>query len=313
MFDFDKFYARVSRGDLPCMSFTVDESDIPRFYVDRIIGSRYNVNLGKELKTSSQDEDQPGYLDSTKHFQFFGYEEKDFGREPGEKGLDRLWLSPDTKKLVQDIRMFYKHRKWFIENGVPWRYGVLLYGRPGCGKTKLASALAEDLNIPLLSYDLSSMNNSDFAVKYKNHSDTTHGMMVLIEDIDSVFQGRENITNTDLSVGLSFDCLLNTLDGVETLGGTITIITSNNIQLLDSALVDRPGRIDRKLELGGLPRAGREWLAGRLLSKMFDKTLWQDLVDAYDDEVPGTVFQDACTRRAFDLFWKINGKDPAKV
>src|SRR5439155_8896839 len=70
---------------------------------------------------------------------------------------------------------------------------------------------------------------------------------------------------------LSFDCLLNCLDGVEKGNDIFTVITTNHIDRLDPALgrprprddgtveflSTRPGRIDKAIELGYIDEADK--------------------------------------------------------
>jgi SpoVK/Ycf46/Vps4 family AAA+-type ATPase len=65
-----------------------------------------------------------------------------------------------------------------------------------------------------------------------------------------------------MNSGLTFDCLLNVLDGVERLEGVFVIITTNDITKVDPAIGQptgdngstRPGRIDRVIELRNMAK-----------------------------------------------------------
>jgi len=70
--------------------------------------------------------------------------------------------------------------------------------------------------------------------------------IILIEDIDAIFVGREVAVGTHCRV--SFSGLLNALDGVKTQDGRILIMTTNHKDKLDPALL-RPGRADKLIEL----------------------------------------------------------------
>ena len=70
--------------------------------------------------------------------------------------------------------------------------------------------------------------------------------MLLIEDVDCVFKTER--TTTD-QTGVTLSGLLNALDGVSSREGRVLFLTTNHPDRLDSALI-RPGRVDRKIELG---------------------------------------------------------------
>ena len=131
----------------------------------------------------------------------------------------------------------------------------MLYGPPGTGKTALARAFAEDLNMPIYVYNLAEISNHEL-IRDWGDMQVNVPCIALIEDVDNVFHGRENIarrdnmvqmmmpkkddkddrSRRDLYTPLTFDCLLNCLDGVERVDGVFTIITTNDISKVDPAL-----------------------------------------------------------------------------
>ncbi len=68
--------------------------------------------------------------------------------------------------------------------------------------------------------------------------------LLLIEDIDSSFVKRENTKDSKIS----FSCFLNCLDGALAKEGIITVMTTNYVEKLDTALL-REGRTDVKMEI----------------------------------------------------------------
>jgi mitochondrial chaperone BCS1 len=72
------------------------------------------------------------------------------------------------------------------------------------------------------------------------------GAVLLIEDVDCIFKERRG---TDPQTGVTLSGLLNALDGVSSRDGRVLFMTTNHPERLDPALI-RPGRVDRKAELG---------------------------------------------------------------
>jgi SpoVK/Ycf46/Vps4 family AAA+-type ATPase len=135
--------------------------------------------------------------------------------------------------------------------------------------------------------------------------------MVLLEDIDAVFDGRENITGTEHHAGVTYDCLLNCISGAEDSSGILIVITTNRIEKLDDALgrpdperggiSRRPGRIDWMIELPILSAEGRRKLAKRILCDWPEKI--EQLV-AQGEGDTGAQFQERCVRIALDYYWE---------
>lgn len=68
--------------------------------------------------------------------------------------------------------------------------------------------------------------------------------IILLEDIDALFVGRESVTKKrGKGEKVSFSGLLNALDGVRSQEGRILFMTTNHKEKLDPALM-RPGRAD---------------------------------------------------------------------
>src|SRR5262249_56964143 len=72
------------------------------------------------------------------------------------------------------------------------------------------------------------------------------GTCLLIEDVDCAFGAKRSAKD---ETGVTLSGLLNALDGVSSREGRILFLTTNHPEKLDPALV-RPGRVDRKVELG---------------------------------------------------------------
>jgi mitochondrial chaperone BCS1 len=166
----------------------------------------------------------------------------------------RETLAIDTQietELFQDLDRFLKSRDLYRQRGIPWRRGYLLYGPPGTGKSSLIQAIASHYDRQLVSLSLTDMDDSALLRAW---SEITATSIVALEDIDSVFSGRQPLGE------LSFSALLNTLDGAGAVEGSITILTTNHREQLDPALI-RPGRCDREFELG--------YLSAETCAKMF--------------------------------------------
>jgi SpoVK/Ycf46/Vps4 family AAA+-type ATPase len=127
--------------------------------------------------------------------------------------------------------------------------------------------------------------------------------IVLLEDFDTVFNGRDNITGG----GLTFNTVLNAIDGIEKENGLLLIITTNHIEKIDPAIgvaskngeSTRPGRIDVCTELPGLDRAGLLKIANRIVE---DNLAAEMLYDVHGHESVAQ-FQERCIKFAVRRLW----------
>ncbi len=269
-------------------------------------------------------------------------------RTNGGKALDNLIFPQRVKHLIREIELWRKSKEWYLEKGIPWKRGWLLYGPPGTGKTALARAFAEDLNMPIYVYNLAEMSNHDL-IKAWTEMQTNTPCIALIEDIDNVFHGRENVvrrpglfpmmlpSEKKAEEGdkagrsgltpLTFDCLLNCLDGVERADGIFTIISTNDLSKIDPALglprqlpdgttefiSTRPGRIDKAVELTYMEVADKKRMASRILGAYEREHLEMvAFIDRFPDlpETPAQ-FQERCAQVALKCFWREGAGEPA--
>lgn len=215
------------------------------------------------------------------------------------KALDTLAISTEASQIVTDVRRWLGAKEWYRQRAIPWRRSWLLSGQPGTGKTALIRALAQDLDLPVFLFHLHTLTDRELIEEWRSVKLSAPSIAVF-EDIDAVFQGRESKNEC-----LSFDTLLNCLDGVEESDGVLTFVTSNRPESLDPALASateatRPGRIDRVVHMGPLSVEGRLQICRRILPEHAER--WGDLVEDGDGET-GAQFVCRCRNQAEQLFW----------
>ena len=127
--------------------------------------------------------------------------------------------------------------------------GIMMYGPPGTGKTSVVKAIFNELNgknVSRIYVTAESFRNT--SVKDLFDLIAYLGPTVLaFEDIDFVGTDRKMLVGSSNMLG----DLLTNIDGMRKYNDPIVIIAStNDINMLDGALSTRPGRFDRKIEIG---------------------------------------------------------------
>ena len=272
---------------------------------DRQPGMAEAVLAAESVRLSSFD------LEQSLEEKLMYWNHSDIGMENyAKKAFDHLAFTDEINDLIKETERWKNSKDWFLDKRIPWRRGVLLAGDPGNGKSAFVKAMAQYLDVPLHVFDISSMDNMEFDQEW-NRAIEDSPCIVLVEDIDAVFNGRNNILDKE-GDSLSFDCFLNTLSGVGNSDGVLVFITTNDISKLDPAIgriekdrkgeeiSSRPGRIDRVISMGSPDDKCRRKIALRILADwpgIAEKTVKDGKGDS------GAQFQERCSKIALELFW----------
>jgi len=263
-----------------------------RFRVVYHMGAVRDLSGGSEAPQAERN--QGGFLSLNSAMVPLRWTMDDVQGAPIVSTLEQLSLRPELTAVFDEMKFWKRSQRWYAERGIPWRRGCLFHGGPGTGKTSLARATAESLDLPIHVFDLATMANHDLRSAWRRMLNDTP-CVVLLEDIDAVFRGRENVTPQNMtSGGLTFDCLLNCIDGVDRVDGMLLLVTTNNISSIDPALIDRPGRIDRVVKFEPLDHDGRLKIATRILG---DHEAARQVASAGSDD-SAAQFQERCFRQA---------------
>lgn len=210
-----------------------EEMEVNHFVVKRVSGGRFfkekNPDAVPKVDSNSALVSEYELADPFSAVMPVKWEKSNIGQLVYHNSLEMMSLNPELEELLEEVQFWYRSQEWYEERGIPWKRGLLFYGKPGTGKTMFTRALAEKLNMPLIIFDLASMNNTEFMEAWNQ---ILPKRIVLFEDFDAVFHKRKNIANSELT----FDCILNCLDGADKKQGILAIITTNHPETLDHAL-----------------------------------------------------------------------------
>ncbi len=159
-------------------------------------------------------------------------------------GLDEL-----KQQLKEMIEWPLKNTDAFKKMGIQPPKGILLYGPPGCGKTMIAKAVANESKVNFISIkgpEVLSMWVGESEKRIRElfrKAKQVAPSIIFLDELDSLAPKRgaysgSHVTETVVSQ------LLTEISGIEDLKGVVIIAATNRPELIDNALL-RPGRIDR--------------------------------------------------------------------
>lgn len=159
------------------------------------------------------------------------------------RGFDSVMLTEQNETIVRErLSRFEALKERCRELSLPWRLGFLLTGEPGNGKSSMASVIASEMDYDLYVLNLNGISSDKNLLSLCGQ--VGEKSVLLIEDIDAYNVDREDEKSKD---GITLSGLLNALDGITAKNGRITIMTTNNVDSLDPALI-RKGRADCHLK-----------------------------------------------------------------
>ena len=175
---------------------------------------------------------------------------------------DVAGLDEEKQELIEIVD-FLKKPKKFLEMGAKIPRGVLLYGKPGTGKTLIAKAIAGEANVPFIS-----MSGSEFiemfaglgASRVRKLFEKARKLspcIVFIDEIDAIGSRRTSNSGAESENNQTLNQLLVEMDGFESEETIIVLAATNRPEMLDKALL-RPGRFDRQITIASPDLKGRE-------------------------------------------------------
>ncbi len=195
-------------------------------------------------------------------------------------------LAAQIEAIKDAVELPYLYADYYKEHRLTPPKGVLLYGPPGCGKTMIAKAVANNLaekisekrGEKIKGYFLN-IKGPELLNKYvgeterkireifqkaKEKAADDVPVVVFFDEMDALFRTRGTGISSDVETTI-VPQLLAEIDGVEGLRNVIVIGASNRQDLIDPAIL-RPGRLDVKIKIERPDRAAASDIFAKYLT-----------------------------------------------
>lgn len=163
-------------------------------------------------------------------------------------------LSEVKARLIEAVEWPLRYGHLFEQAGVKPPKGILISGPPGCGKTLLAKAVANESKVNFIS-----VKGPALLSKYVGESERgirdvfrkarqAAPCIMFFDEIDALLPTRSSGSSDSHVSERVLSQFLAELDGIEELRGVLVLGATNRVDMLDPAVI-RPGRFDEIVEI----------------------------------------------------------------
>lgn len=158
-----------------------------------------------------------------------------------------VYLSEHDQNIVDSFASYIEKKGELQSVGVPINPTLLLHGKPGTGKSKLAENLAAKLSLPLVTARADALISSYLGSTSKNirallEYAQAEPCVLFLDEFDAIAKARDDKNE----IGELKRVVVSLLQNIDNLGDTILVAATNHVHLLDPA-IDR--RFHYKIEL----------------------------------------------------------------
>lgn len=210
----------------------------------------------------------------------------------------------DVKRELREMVQYpIEHPEQFEKFGMSPSKGVLFYGPPGCGKTLLAKAVANECQANFVSIKGPELLTMWFGESEANVRDVFEKAraaapcVLFFDELDSIAQSRGSSSG---DAGGASDRVMNQLltemDGMQSKKSVFIIGATNRPDIIDTALM-RPGRLDQLIYIP-MPdvESRKSILRASLRKSPVAPSVDLDFVASHTDKFSGADLTEVCQR-----------------
>ena len=181
-------------------------------------------------------------------------------------------LEPVKKELQELVQYPVEHPDQFLKFGMTPSKGVLFYGPPGCGKTLLAKAIANECQANFISIkgpELLTMWFGESEANVREIFDKARAAapcVLFFDELDSIAKSRGSSSGDSGGADRVINQILTEMDGMNAKKNVFIIGATNRPDIIDSAIL-RPGRLDQLIYIPLPDEASRKSILSAVLRK----------------------------------------------
>lgn len=243
-----------------------------------------------------------GYVDSNTEIIILNTEKSNFKLELSSINFEKVGVGGLEKEFTELMKSIFVTRiipeKVFKKLNIKHMKGAILYGPPGCGKTRIARQIGSLIgckNIKIINgpellnkyIGESEKNIRDCFEAAKNKPEELH--MLIFDEFDSIATSRGGSSTENNHNDKVVGQLLTMLDGVEEINNIIVFALTNRLDIIDPAIL-RPGRFGVHIKIDLPDLRGRceilkihskDLINNKLFEPGFDLMKIAELTDNY--------------------------------
>merc|ERR1712156_643980 len=212
-------------------------------------------------------------------------------------------LESVKRELRELVQYPVEHPEKFLKFGMQPSRGVLFYGPPGCGKTLLAKAIANECQANFISIKGPELLTMWFGESEANVRDifdkarSAAPCVLFFDELDSIAKSRGgSVGDAGGAADRVINQVLTEMDGMGSKKNVFIIGATNRPDIIDSAIL-RPGRLDQLIYIP-LPDEGsrKSILKSNLRKTPINKTVDLDYIAKVTKGFSGADLTEICQR-----------------